>query len=131
MILYNFLTGIISSLTTFTLVSCSHRPEGAAEVRYAEGSMKDGFGLMHLHKFLSIPFLQLQVRGREGRGRGREEGRKEGGREREREREEERGREGDVILACTHAARDPPAPVEGEQRTDVSSQRGTEHCSTD
>ena len=83
MILYNFLTGISSSLTTFTLVSCSHRPEGAAEVRYAEGSMKDGFGLMHLHKFLSIPFLQLQVRGREGRGRGMEEGRKEGERERE------------------------------------------------
>ena len=23
--------------------------------------MKNGFGLMHLHKFLSIPFLQLQV----------------------------------------------------------------------
>jgi len=44
---------------------CSHiehleRPEGAAPVRYAEASMKDGFGLMHLHKFLSIPFLQLQ-----------------------------------------------------------------------
>lgn len=37
------------------------RPEGAADVRYAEASMKNGFGLMHLHKFLSIPFLQLQV----------------------------------------------------------------------
>ena len=40
---------------------CVPRPEGAADVRYAEGSMKNGFGLMHLHKFLSIPFLQLQV----------------------------------------------------------------------
>ena len=39
----------------------SPRPEGAAEVRYAESSMKDGYGLMHLHKFLSVPFLQLQV----------------------------------------------------------------------
>ena len=38
-----------------------YRPEGAADVRYAEGSMKNGFGLVHLHKFLSIPFLQLQV----------------------------------------------------------------------
>ena len=37
------------------------RPDGAADVRYAECSMKNGFGLMHLHKFLSIPFLQLQV----------------------------------------------------------------------
>ena len=46
--------------------------------------MKDGFGLMHLHKFLSIPFLQLQVGGREeGRERegGREGGEREGGRE--------------------------------------------------
>ena len=30
-------------------------------MRYAEASMKNGFGLMHLHKFLSVPFLQLQV----------------------------------------------------------------------
>ena len=37
------------------------RPDGAAPVRYAESSMKNGYGLMHLHKFLSVPFLQLQV----------------------------------------------------------------------
>ena len=42
-------------------LSPSSRPDGAAEVMYAESSMKNGFGLMHLHKFLSIPFLQLQV----------------------------------------------------------------------
>ena len=42
-------------------VSLSPRPEGAADVRYAEASMKNGFGLMHLHKFLSVPFLHLQV----------------------------------------------------------------------
>lgn len=37
------------------------RPDGSSEVMYAESSMKNAFGLMHLHKFLSIPFLQLQV----------------------------------------------------------------------
>ena len=37
------------------------RPEGSADVRYAECSMKDGFGLKYLHKFFSIPFLHLQV----------------------------------------------------------------------
>ncbi len=37
------------------------RPEGAGDIRYAECSMKNGFGLRYLHKFLSIPFLQMQV----------------------------------------------------------------------
>ena len=65
--------------------------------------MKDGFGLMHLHKFLSIPFLQLQVGGREeGRERegGREGGREEGGRgEGGREgRGREGGREDDMTI---------------------------------
>ena len=92
-----------SSLTTFTLLSLC-RPEGAAEVRYAEASMKDGFGLMHLHKFLSIPFLQLQVGGREeGRERegGREGGEREGGREEGGRGEggrEGRGREGGRMI---------------------------------
>ncbi|XP_059049545.1 rab-like protein 6 [Achroia grisella] len=31
-----------------------------APVRYAESSMRNGFGLRLLHKFLSIPFLRLQ-----------------------------------------------------------------------
>ena len=38
-----------------------YRPDGAADIRYAESCMKNGFGLRYLHKFLSIPFLQLQV----------------------------------------------------------------------
>jgi len=45
----------------FLFVFSTYRPEGAAEIRYAECSLKNGFGLMHLHKFLSVPFLQLQV----------------------------------------------------------------------
>jgi GTPase SAR1 family protein len=36
------------------------RPEGSASVRYCESSMKDCFGLAYLHKFFSIPFLQMQ-----------------------------------------------------------------------
>ena len=31
-------------------------------MRYCEVSMKDCFGLSYLHKFFSIPFLQMQVR---------------------------------------------------------------------
>ena len=30
-------------------------------VRYAEASMRNGFGLQYLYKFLNIPFLLLQV----------------------------------------------------------------------
>ncbi|KAJ8300824.1 hypothetical protein KUTeg_022343 [Tegillarca granosa] len=36
------------------------RPEGSAQVRYAESSMRNGFGLKFLHKFFNLPFLQLQ-----------------------------------------------------------------------
>lgn len=36
---------------------CSQR---SAEVRYAESSMRNGFGLKLLHKFFNLPFLQLQ-----------------------------------------------------------------------
>lgn len=36
------------------------RGEDAAEARYAESSMRNGFGLKFLHKFLNLPFLTLQ-----------------------------------------------------------------------
>ncbi|GIX68788.1 hypothetical protein CDAR_120991 [Caerostris darwini] len=36
------------------------RPEDSAQIRYAEGSMRNGFGLKYLHKFFNLPFLQLQ-----------------------------------------------------------------------
>lgn len=41
---------------------CNHfdRPEGSAQVRYAESSMCNGFGLRYLHKFFNLPYLQLQ-----------------------------------------------------------------------
>ena len=37
------------------------RPEGSGEVRYAESSMCNGFGLRYMHKFFNLPYLQLQV----------------------------------------------------------------------
>ena len=52
---------VSSSKPSSLSLSPLSRPDGTAEVMYAESSMKNGFGLMHLHKFLSIPFLQLQV----------------------------------------------------------------------
>lgn len=36
------------------------RSECSAQVRYAESSMRNGFGLKFLHKFFNLPFLQLQ-----------------------------------------------------------------------
>lgn len=36
------------------------RPEGCGQVRYAESSMRNGFGLKYLHMFFNLPFLQLQ-----------------------------------------------------------------------
>ena len=38
----------------------SGRHEGSGQVRYAEASMRNGFGLKFLHKFFSLPFLHLQ-----------------------------------------------------------------------
>ena len=36
------------------------RGQDAAEARYAESSMRNGFGLKFLHRFLNLPFLTLQ-----------------------------------------------------------------------
>ncbi|XP_076045318.1 rab-like protein 6 [Oratosquilla oratoria] len=36
------------------------RPSDAADVRFAESSMRNGFGLKLLHKFFNLPFLHLQ-----------------------------------------------------------------------
>ncbi|XP_068225668.1 rab-like protein 6 isoform X2 [Palaemon carinicauda] len=36
------------------------RLEGAADIRYAESSMRNGFGLELLHKFFNLPYLLLQ-----------------------------------------------------------------------
>lgn len=40
--------------------NCLLRPEGAADIRYTESSMRNGYGLKLLHKFFNLPFLQLQ-----------------------------------------------------------------------
>ena len=37
------------------------RPDRSPPVHYAETSMKNGFGLKYIHKFLNLPFLLLQV----------------------------------------------------------------------
>jgi hypothetical protein len=42
------------------VVGFSEGIERVAPVRYAETSMRNGFGLRYLHKFLNVPFLQLQ-----------------------------------------------------------------------
>ncbi|KAH3794059.1 rab-like protein 6 [Dreissena polymorpha] len=36
------------------------RPAGSGQVRYAESSMRNAFGLKYIHKFFNLPFLQLQ-----------------------------------------------------------------------
>ncbi|KAH9499450.1 Rab-like protein 6 [Bulinus truncatus] len=36
------------------------RTEGSGKIRYAESSMRNGFGLKYLHMFFNLPFLQLQ-----------------------------------------------------------------------
>lgn len=51
MLLYSFMTRV-----EFWI-----RPDRCPPVHYAETSMKNGFGLKYIHKFLNLPFLLLQV----------------------------------------------------------------------
>ncbi|XP_067868930.1 rab-like protein 6 isoform X2 [Heterodontus francisci] len=41
-------------------INSSNRLPRSSYIRYAESSMRNGFGLKYLHKFFNIPFLQLQ-----------------------------------------------------------------------
>ncbi|XP_060602518.1 rab-like protein 6 [Ruditapes philippinarum] len=41
-------------------VESLNRPKGSGQIRYAEASMRNGFGLKYIHKFFNLPFLQLQ-----------------------------------------------------------------------
>ncbi|XP_072422357.1 rab-like protein 6 isoform X2 [Chiloscyllium punctatum] len=41
-------------------IKSSNRLPRSSYIRYAESSMRNGFGLKYLHKFFNIPFLQLQ-----------------------------------------------------------------------
>lgn len=43
------------------LCHINFRGENGGEVRYAEASMRNGFGLKYIHKFFNLPFIQLQV----------------------------------------------------------------------
>nr|XP_050022743.1 rab-like protein 6 [Dermacentor andersoni] len=41
-------------------VESVERPPGSAQIRYAESSLRNGFGLKFLYKWFNLPFLQLQ-----------------------------------------------------------------------
>ncbi|XP_077507155.1 rab-like protein 6 isoform X2 [Amblyomma americanum] len=41
-------------------VESVERPAGSAQIRYAESSLRNGFGLKFLYKWFNLPFLQLQ-----------------------------------------------------------------------
>lgn len=47
-------------LRSYFLDPCPHRPAGAAHVLVCEASMRNGFGLKFVHRFLNVPFLALQ-----------------------------------------------------------------------
>lgn len=47
--------------TIFDIYTVPFRPDRSPPVHYAETSMKNGFGLKYIHKFLNLPFLLLQV----------------------------------------------------------------------
>lgn len=53
----NFRTILVWHSISISLYSYYSRP---AEVLYGESSMRNGFGLRLLHKFLGLPFLRLQ-----------------------------------------------------------------------
>ncbi|XP_065575678.1 rab-like protein 6 isoform X2 [Artemia franciscana] len=51
---------VVSEDVVRCFLSSLNRPKNAGLVRYAESSMKNGFGLQFLHRFLNVPFLTLQ-----------------------------------------------------------------------
>ena len=51
---------VTSDHVTYFIDSLLRDTERRAQIRYAETSMRNGFGLKLLHKFFNLPFLQLQ-----------------------------------------------------------------------
>ncbi|VDM30865.1 unnamed protein product, partial [Hydatigera taeniaeformis] len=50
----------VTEVRTFIRRMLKVRQSSCAPIRYCETSMKNGFGLMYIHRFLNIPFLHLQ-----------------------------------------------------------------------
>lgn len=51
---------LIPSEEVIAFIEHMERPDRCPPVHYAETSMKNGFGLKYIHKFLNLPFLLLQ-----------------------------------------------------------------------
>ena len=51
----------MSQMVNIVLMFKLCRPEGSGEIKYAESSMMNGFGLKYIYRFFNLPFLTLQV----------------------------------------------------------------------
>lgn len=51
---------LVQTEEAVALIDHLERPDRSPPVHYAETSMKNGFGLKYIHKFLNLPFLLLQ-----------------------------------------------------------------------
>ncbi|XP_074636936.1 rab-like protein 6 isoform X2 [Acropora palmata] len=51
---------LVQTEEAVALIEHLERPDRSPPVHYAETSMKNGFGLKYIHKFLNLPFLLLQ-----------------------------------------------------------------------